>query len=80
MKLRIQNYAVIIPTENSYIIIIIIIIRGATALTNIGRLSSRRWQSFPTAPDGTGLKFNNKIKLQNYKNYKNYKITEFYAK
>jgi hypothetical protein len=29
--------------------------RGATALTNLGRLSSRRWQSFPTAPDGTGL-------------------------
>jgi hypothetical protein len=25
------------------------------ALTNLGRLSSRRWQSFPTAPDGTGL-------------------------
>jgi hypothetical protein len=25
------------------------------ALTNRGRLSSRRWQSFPTAPDGTGL-------------------------
>jgi hypothetical protein len=23
------------------------IIRGATALTNLGRLSSRRWQSFP---------------------------------
>jgi hypothetical protein len=37
------------------IIIIIIIIRGATALTNLGRLSSRRWQSFPTAPGGTGL-------------------------
>jgi hypothetical protein len=37
------------------IIIIIIIIRGATAMTNLGRLSSRRWQSFPTAPDGTGL-------------------------
>jgi hypothetical protein len=34
---------------------IIIIIRGATSLTNLGRLSSRRWQSFPTAPDGTGL-------------------------
>jgi hypothetical protein len=30
-------------------------IRGATALTNLGRVSSRRWQSFPTAPDGTGL-------------------------
>jgi hypothetical protein len=30
-------------------------IRGATALTNLDRLSSRRWQSFPTAPDGTGL-------------------------
>jgi hypothetical protein len=29
--------------------------RGATALTNLGRLSSRRWQSFQTAPDGTGL-------------------------
>jgi hypothetical protein len=29
--------------------------RGATALTNLGRLNSRRWQSFPTAPDGTGL-------------------------
>jgi hypothetical protein len=29
--------------------------RGATALTNLGLLSSRRWQSFPTAPDGTGL-------------------------
>jgi hypothetical protein len=28
-------------------------IRGATALTNLGRLSSRRWQSFPTATDGT---------------------------
>jgi hypothetical protein len=25
------------------------------ALTNLGRLSSCRWQSFPTAPDGTGL-------------------------
>jgi hypothetical protein len=25
------------------------------ALTNLGRLSSRHWQSFPTAPDGTGL-------------------------
>jgi hypothetical protein len=24
-------------------------------LTNRGRLSSRRWQSFPTASDGTGL-------------------------
>jgi hypothetical protein len=36
-------------------IIIIIIIRGATALTNLAPLSSRRWQSFPTAPDGTGL-------------------------
>jgi hypothetical protein len=34
---------------------IIIIIRGATAVTNLGRLNSRRWQSFPTAPDGTGL-------------------------
>jgi hypothetical protein len=33
----------------------IVFIRGATALTNLGRLSSRRWQSFPTAPDGTGL-------------------------
>jgi hypothetical protein len=30
-------------------------IRGATALTNLGRLSSRRWQSFPTAPGGIGL-------------------------
>jgi hypothetical protein len=37
------------------IIIIIIIICGATTLTKLGRLSSRRWQSFPTAPDGTGL-------------------------
>jgi hypothetical protein len=35
----------------------IIIIRGATALTNLGRLSSRRWQSFPTAPDGTAINF-----------------------
>jgi hypothetical protein len=25
------------------------------ALTNLGRLSSRRWQSFPTVPYGTGL-------------------------
>jgi hypothetical protein len=25
-------------------------------LTNLGRLSSRRWQSFPTAPDGTAKK------------------------
>jgi hypothetical protein len=25
------------------------------ALTNLGRLSSHRWHSFPTAPDGTGL-------------------------
>jgi hypothetical protein len=25
------------------------------ALRNLARLSSRRWQSFPTAPDGTGL-------------------------
>jgi hypothetical protein len=33
----------------------VIIIRGATALTNLGRLSSRRWQSFPTASDDTGL-------------------------
>jgi hypothetical protein len=33
------------------IIIIIIIIRGATTLTNLGQLSSRHWQSFPTAPD-----------------------------
>jgi hypothetical protein len=24
-------------------------------LTILGRLNSRRWQSFPTAPDGTGL-------------------------
>jgi hypothetical protein len=32
-----------------------LVIRGATALTNLGRLSIRRWQSFPTAPDGTGL-------------------------
>jgi hypothetical protein len=40
---------------------IIIIIRGATALTNLGRLSSRRWQSFPTAPDGTGLTYSNKL-------------------
>jgi hypothetical protein len=31
------------------------IIRGTTALTNLGRLSSRRWQYFPTAPDGNGL-------------------------
>jgi hypothetical protein len=38
-----------------YLKIIIKIIRGATALTNLGRLSSRRWRSFPTAPDGTGL-------------------------
>jgi hypothetical protein len=30
-------------------------ISGTTALTNLGRLSSRRWQSFPTALDGTGL-------------------------
>jgi hypothetical protein len=30
-------------------------IRGATALTKLDRLISRRWQSFPTAPDGTGL-------------------------
>jgi hypothetical protein len=30
-------------------------IRGATALTNFGRLSSCHWQSFPTAPDDTGL-------------------------
>jgi hypothetical protein len=35
--------------------IIIIVIRGAAALTNLGRQGSRRWQSFPTAPDGTGL-------------------------
>jgi hypothetical protein len=28
------------------------------ALTNLGRLSSRRWQSFPTTPDGTGLTSN----------------------
>jgi hypothetical protein len=25
------------------------------ALTKLGRLTSRRWQSFPTAPDDTGL-------------------------
>jgi hypothetical protein len=25
------------------------------ALTNLGWLSSCHWQSFPTAPDGTGL-------------------------
>jgi hypothetical protein len=41
--------------QEAVIIIIIIIIRGATALTNLGRLSSRRWQSFPTAPDCTEL-------------------------
>jgi hypothetical protein len=29
-----------------FILVIIIIIRSATALTNLGRLSSRRWQSF----------------------------------
>jgi hypothetical protein len=40
---------------------IIIIIRGATALTNLGRLSSRRWQSFPTAPDCTGLTYGQHI-------------------
>jgi hypothetical protein len=40
----------------------IIIIRGATALTNLGWLSSRRWQSFPTAPDGTGLTCGQHIK------------------
>jgi hypothetical protein len=34
---------------------VIIIIIGARALTNLGRLSSPRWQSFPTAPDGTGF-------------------------
>jgi hypothetical protein len=34
---------------------IIIIIRGATALTNLGRLNSRRWQFFPAESDGTGL-------------------------
>jgi hypothetical protein len=38
------------------------IIRGATALMNLGRLSSRRWQSFPTAPDGTGLTYGQHIK------------------
>jgi hypothetical protein len=41
---------------------IIIIIRGATALMNLGRLRSRRWQSFPTAPDGTGLTCGQHIK------------------
>jgi hypothetical protein len=41
--------------NQNHTLIIMIIIRGATALTNLGRLSSRRWQSFPTAPDGTGL-------------------------
>jgi hypothetical protein len=32
------------------------------ALTNLGRLSSRRWQFFPTAPDGTGLTCGQHIK------------------
>jgi hypothetical protein len=41
------------------------------APTNLGRLSSRRWQSFPTAPDGTGLTCGQHIEfewsIQNYK-------------
>jgi hypothetical protein len=41
-------------------------IRGATALTNLGRLSSRRWQSFPTAPDGTGLTCAHRIPQLHY--------------
>jgi hypothetical protein len=41
--------------RSRYCATVVIIIRGATALTKLGRLSSRRWQSFPTAPDGTGL-------------------------
>jgi hypothetical protein len=38
------------------------------ALTNLGRLSSRRWQSFPTAPDGTGkaFKYGNGVKFLAY--------------
>jgi hypothetical protein len=47
--------------RSTIIILIIIIIRGATALTKLGRLSSRRWQSFPTAPDGTGLTYGQHI-------------------
>jgi hypothetical protein len=31
------------------------------ALTNLGRVSSRRSQSFPTASDGTGLTFGQHI-------------------
>jgi hypothetical protein len=34
---------------------IIFLIRFASAPTKLGRLSSRRWKSFPTEPDGTGL-------------------------
>jgi hypothetical protein len=41
-------------------------IRGATALTNLGRLSSRRWQSFPTSPDGYGLTCGQHIESHSY--------------
>jgi hypothetical protein len=36
----IKNYCIEVPLNG-----IILIIRGATALTKLGRLSSRRWQS-----------------------------------
>jgi hypothetical protein len=55
MLSRIGGVTVLIIIIMMIIIIIIIIIRGATALKNLGRLSSRCWQSFPTAPYGTGL-------------------------
>jgi hypothetical protein len=50
------------PINTSQVLLSIIIIRGATALMNLGRLSSRRWQSFPTAPDGTGFTCGQHIK------------------
>jgi hypothetical protein len=52
---RILVYFIWQKCNRNLLLVIIIIIRGATALTSLGRLSSHRWQSFPTAPDGTGL-------------------------
>jgi hypothetical protein len=49
------NINILFHTETIMQFSTLIIIRGATAPTNLVRLSSRRWQSFPTAPDGPGL-------------------------
>jgi hypothetical protein len=63
----------------SYNVGIIIIIRGATAVMNLGLLSSRRWQSFPTAPDGTGLTYGQHIESQScIFSFPNRTVTSFF--